>query len=243
MFNKHKRILWLLNHRTLMPYECALIRRLGFEVFVPKVLPEAGFRSGSVDYSHDTSLSIPPRVLERLNGFNFYESTWPSEIVALVNRYFGSAFVMPHGRQLGEAVDNFEGQIVLRAFGLLGTQTYGDVLGTRNMFRGLDVLEAVLVDVIVRLGVEALTRAGQGSSDDTATDDAADNCTELSGGGLRIDPGCFAGDGHRLLERGHAHLDRESLGAAGSENDLCANRAESGEGDQNVVLARSQSYD
>jgi hypothetical protein len=128
MFNKHKRILWLLNHRTLMPYECALIRRLGFEVFVPKVIPDGSFRSGFVDYSHDSSLSIPTRVLERLNTFNFYENVWPSEIVGMVNRYFGSAFVMAYGVQFEEAVDNFEGQIVLRAFGLLGDQTYGEVL-------------------------------------------------------------------------------------------------------------------
>jgi len=30
MFDKNKRVLWLLNHRTLMPYEAKLLRRLGF---------------------------------------------------------------------------------------------------------------------------------------------------------------------------------------------------------------------
>ena len=65
MFNKNQRILWLLNHRTLMPYECPLLQRHGFEVFVPKVIPAKGFRSGAVDFSYDSSLSIPAAALSR----------------------------------------------------------------------------------------------------------------------------------------------------------------------------------
>lgn len=60
MISKNKRILWLLNHRTLMPYEAPLIRRLGFEIFTPKVIPKANFRSAAADFSHDESLTIPP---------------------------------------------------------------------------------------------------------------------------------------------------------------------------------------
>ncbi|QGW80716.1 DUF7024 domain-containing protein [Variovorax paradoxus] len=124
MFNKHKRILWLLNHRTLMPFEAPLIRRLGFEIFIPKIIPKTGFRSGDVDYGYDTSLSLPPRVLERLNEFNFYEESWPSDIVVIINRYFGAAFIVAHLRQASEAIDNFEGQIVFRAFGLENGNCY-----------------------------------------------------------------------------------------------------------------------
>ena len=124
MFNKHKRILWLLNHRTLMPFEAPLIQRLGFEIFIPKVIPQKGFRSGGIDYAYDASLSLPPRILERLNAFNFYEEAWPSDIVKIVNRYFGAAFIFAHEKQATEAIDNFEGQIVFRAFGLENTNSY-----------------------------------------------------------------------------------------------------------------------
>lgn len=124
MFNKHRRVLWLLNHRTLMPYEAPLIRRLGFEIYIPKIYPKTGFRSGGVDATYDASLTIPQKVLELLNGFNFYEDEWTPEIVTALNRYFGAAFVIPHGLSCRGAVDNFEGQIILRAFGLDNEKTY-----------------------------------------------------------------------------------------------------------------------
>jgi hypothetical protein len=128
MLRKNKRILWLLNHRTLMPYEAPLIRRLGFEIFIPKIIPKTNFRSAAVDFSHDESLTVPAGVLKRLNQFNFYEEVWTPEIVTLVNRYFGTVFIIPHARQTLEAVRNFEGQIVFRAFGLDNEQSYRKVL-------------------------------------------------------------------------------------------------------------------
>ena len=129
MKNKHKRILWLLNHKTLMPYEVKLMIELGYEVFTPKVIPQvAAFRSGAVDFSYDLSLSIPKRVLKRLNSFNFYEEEWPADIVTYVNRYFGAVFIIPYGKQVPEAIKKFEGQVVFRAFGLDNTQTYHNVL-------------------------------------------------------------------------------------------------------------------
>ncbi len=131
MFKRNKRILWLLNHKTLMPYEAKLLLQLGFEVFVPKVIPkDASFRSGTVDFSYDGSLSIPERALGCLNEFNFYQDVWPTEIVKIVNRYFGSAFVIPHAIQVPEALHKFEGKIFFRAFGLDNTQTYLRALET-----------------------------------------------------------------------------------------------------------------
>jgi hypothetical protein len=111
-----------------MPYEVGLLRRLGYEVYVPKIIPKSNFRSGAVDWQYDAGLSVPARVLQLLNGFNFYEDEWTPAITATVNRYFGAAFVIPHGRSTAEAVDNFEGQIVFRVFGLQNDHTYGGVL-------------------------------------------------------------------------------------------------------------------
>lgn len=128
VFRKNKRILWLLNHRTLMPYELPLIRRLGFEVYTPKVIPTTNFRSAAIDFSYDETLTIPAQALATLNEFNFYESEWTPEIVTLLNRYFGTVFVIPHALQVAEAVAKFEGQIVFRAFGLDNEQSYEKVL-------------------------------------------------------------------------------------------------------------------
>lgn len=141
---KHKRVLWLLNHRTLMPYEAKLLMELGYEVFTPKVIPKvAAFRSGAIDFSYDASLTVPPAVLARLNAFNFYEIEWPSDIVRDINRYFGSAYVIPYGKQVSEAVKKFEGQVILRAFGLDNSQTYHNVLQILYGERILDSIVAL----------------------------------------------------------------------------------------------------
>ena len=129
MRSKHKRVLWLLNHKTLMPYEAGLLQDLGFEVFTPKIVPDAEeYRSCIVDDRFDARLSIPPRCLERLNTFNFYDGRWPNDVVALLNQYFGTAFVVAHAQQIPEAVEKFEGNIAFRTFGLDGQRTYAQLL-------------------------------------------------------------------------------------------------------------------
>ena len=113
-----------------MPYEAPLIQRLGFEIYVPKVIPKSNFRSGAIDFSYDSSLSLPPAVLPSAESLQFLR--WgrlaPANIATIVNRYFGTAFVIPHARQVSEAVDKFEGQIVFRAFGLDNSQSYKKLL-------------------------------------------------------------------------------------------------------------------
>jgi predicted O-methyltransferase YrrM len=141
MFKRNQRILWLINHRTLMPFEARLIADLGFEIFVPKVIPNSpSFRSGAIDLSYDTTLTIPPAVLARLNKFNFYEDVWRDDIVTLTNRYFGTAFVIPYAIQVKEALKKFEGQIMFRAFGLDNSQTYERVL---TALYGTDLLAEI----------------------------------------------------------------------------------------------------
>ncbi|MGO4389127.1 hypothetical protein AB4Y85_16480 [Microvirga sp. 2YAF29] len=101
---------------------------LGFEVFVPKKVPKTNFRSAAVSFDYDKSLTIPKAVLDRLNEFDFYLTDWPSDIIRLVNRYFGTIFVIPYGRQVIDAVKYFDGEIVFRTFGLDNRHTYDKVL-------------------------------------------------------------------------------------------------------------------
>jgi hypothetical protein len=128
MSRKKHRILWVLNHKTLMPFETSALIELGYEVFVPKIIPATGFRSGAVTFEFDHSLTIPPSDLARLNSFNFYEDEWPPHIERLVNRYFACTFIIPYGRAVIEAVKKFDGQIVFRTFGLDEERTYSGVL-------------------------------------------------------------------------------------------------------------------
>lgn len=145
MKNKNRRILWLLNHKTLMSYEVPLLRSLGFEVFTPKIIPDdvSTFRSGSVDYTADSDLTVPKDVLNALNSFNFYSDPWRHDITFFVNTYFGSVFTMPLTYPFQEVVTKFKGQIVLRAFGLQDDFSYDKVLRLQMGDQVYSWLEAV----------------------------------------------------------------------------------------------------
>jgi glycosyltransferase involved in cell wall biosynthesis len=107
-----------------MQYEVPLLRSLGFEVFVPKIIPKTNeFRSGTVDFSFDESLTIPEHALRVLNSCPFYQQKWPRDVVFYMNRYFGTAFIMPL-EGFRESVTNFEGNLLMRAFGLMNTASY-----------------------------------------------------------------------------------------------------------------------
>lgn len=125
------RILWLLNHKTLMRCEIPILNALGFEAFVPKVIPGGdAYRSTTVDPGLDDHLTLPPDELRRLNAFSFYDTEWPDDIAAIINRRFDAVItaVIPH--PLRETLTHFRGQIILRAFGLASQATYGSVMRT-----------------------------------------------------------------------------------------------------------------
>jgi hypothetical protein len=119
------RVLWLLNHSTLMKFESDVLSRLGFEVFTPKILSRTlGFRSAGVDFGLDESLSLTSEDLQILNEFDFYGEKWTPLIREIVNREFDLVFVMPEGAQIPNAIAGFNGPIVLRAFGLFEDRSY-----------------------------------------------------------------------------------------------------------------------
>ena len=118
---KPRRLAWIVNHRTLMPAEVPILRNLGWEVFIPKLIPDndSGYRSGAITYDYDASLSISPPALAVLNAHNFYSRDWSPTIVQIMNESFEmvithfSYYVAP----LSEAARKFAGVVVARAFG------------------------------------------------------------------------------------------------------------------------------
>ena len=125
---KNQRILWLLNHTTLREFEIPLLRELGFEVFTPKVIPNwKEFRSGSVTYEYDASLSIPQEDLDILNSHDFYFGEMPLKVRNVMNKYFGIAMPTPFADMTIQMVRHFKGRMFVRAFGTHGKDTYDDV--------------------------------------------------------------------------------------------------------------------
>ena len=56
-----RRLLWIVNHQTLMAAEVPILRSLGWEVFIPKLVPDdVSYRSAGVSSEWDASLTLPP---------------------------------------------------------------------------------------------------------------------------------------------------------------------------------------
>jgi hypothetical protein len=123
--NPKPRILWILNHTTLMEWEVPMLLELGFEVYVPKHLPSGpNSRTARVTTKYDSTLSIPKEDLEYLNTLNFYEHPMSKQTADVLNRYFANcicAYIFPG---LYSMLQSFRGQIFMRAFGHAGTIDY-----------------------------------------------------------------------------------------------------------------------
>ena len=129
--SKPRRLAWIVNHRTLMPAEVPILRSLGWEVFVPKLIPDhdPGYRSAAITYEYDQSLSISPSALAVLNAHNFYTRDWSPTVARIMNDSFDvvvatlSAYVAP----LSEAARKFSGLVVARVFGREHPERYSNI--------------------------------------------------------------------------------------------------------------------
>lgn len=116
--DRRRRVLWLLNHKTLMQAELPVLLGLGYEVLTPKIIPTKNFRSGAVDFESDRSLTLPAGELALLNAFDFYSREWPAEVEAVINARFAVVFVRPSSKmELAECLRRFRGHVALRGFG------------------------------------------------------------------------------------------------------------------------------
>lgn len=138
------RVLWLLNHTTLRAFEIPQLRLLGLtEIFTPKIIPDGtGVFSASVNNFYDECLTIPKSELEILNAQNWYEE--PSdEAWRIVNRYFDIAIIGCFPKQITALATNFNGVIVMRAFGLGVGLTYTSIFEHEIGFQGMEKVQAL----------------------------------------------------------------------------------------------------
>ena len=144
---RKQRLLWIVNHKTLLPAEVPILRSLGWEVFVPKTIPshDPGYRSAVVTFEYDSSLNLPPAALAVLNAHRWYEQPWPPTVVCIVNDYFQavvshfSYYTMP----LSEAARKFHGIVIARAFGREHPRTYSEFVNVgprKHLLREIDAL-------------------------------------------------------------------------------------------------------
>ena len=123
--NKKNRILWLLNHTTLMEWEVPMLIDLGFEVFVPKHLPTGGnSRTATVTDFYDSTLTTPTDDLHQLNNINFYDEPFTKKTASLLNDHFETVISAFHFPGLYYLLRAFNGKIFMRAFGHAGALDY-----------------------------------------------------------------------------------------------------------------------
>jgi hypothetical protein len=141
-----RRILWALNHRTLMPDEVGLLRDLGFAVFTPRILPRGTEGRSTVveTITHGADLAIPRETLAVLEAHPFYDRRWPPTLAAIINEYFDTVVTAFYRDPFISAVKHFHGRVVARAFGREGVGTYKKLIEAWN--------EPGLEEAIVSLG-------------------------------------------------------------------------------------------
>ena len=116
--DRPKRLLYVLNHQTLRKAEVPILRELGYEVFIPKILgDDPEFRSADVTYEYDDALTCSAAALAELNAQDFYTRPWSPTVKAILNQEFDVVVASWYLAPLIEAITHFQGLIVARVFG------------------------------------------------------------------------------------------------------------------------------
>ena len=142
LVSEPRRLLWIVNHRTLLPAEVPILRSLGWEVFIPKIIPDhdSGYRSAAVTYEFDQALRLPETALRILNAHNFYERPWGATLESILNSNFQVlvSHFSYYTTALSEAARKFRGLVIARAFGREHPRTYSEfaVTGKRENLLG-----------------------------------------------------------------------------------------------------------
>ena len=161
MLPRPRRLIWIVNHRTLLPAEIPIFRDLGYEVFIPKLVPDdPDMRSMLVTYDYDETLTVPGEVLEALNQHAFYTDDWSSELTAMVNEHFDVvvAAITWYIAPVVEAARHFDGTIVGRVFGREDPRTFTEFFLDRDVDDVLPALAAMGDRFVFGQGFDAISQ-------------------------------------------------------------------------------------
>ncbi len=129
------RILYLINHVTLLESECVLLENLGFELFLSKEHKDIHF--SSMTYKFDKTLTISKEDLAKLNRTNFYTDEITPELSKIINKNFDMIIVpnlYPLAFKMAEIDQNL---FMIRAFGYEGDKTYESMTIQSPEFSGI----------------------------------------------------------------------------------------------------------
>jgi glycosyltransferase involved in cell wall biosynthesis len=120
-------------HKILVQTEFRLLQDMGYEVFRPPYLTD--IPDPSVSESNDFGNStLPVDVAAALSSYNFFFNPIEPRIAELLNAHFDVMVVTISAEWLKQALKTFEGTIIFRCYGQLGTVSRALLLnGCRTM--------------------------------------------------------------------------------------------------------------
>lgn len=120
---RQRRILWILNHKTLLPAEVPILESLGFEVFAPASTP-SGEEFSSATGRHSKPSTMSAKHHAKLRRHRFYTDPWPLDLIKIINNKFDLIVTSAIEVPLLQSLKHFNGPIVARVFGREAELTY-----------------------------------------------------------------------------------------------------------------------
>lgn len=128
---RKRRVLWILNHKTLLPAEVPILESFGFQVFAPAWTP-SGADYSSATGRHDKPLTISARWGETLRNHGFYTDAWSEHLQKIINNTFDLIVTAMYHAPLIQTLRYFNGPIIARAFGREEQLTYSQMFHFYN---------------------------------------------------------------------------------------------------------------
>lgn len=107
-----RRILWLNNQEIFFSGEVRLLKESGYEVFVPKKVPNN--IDFSVTYDYDNTLSLKKEFIKKLNDTDFYTGEVCPELMKEINTHFSMCVISMNKNVMKMILNLFEGIICFR---------------------------------------------------------------------------------------------------------------------------------
>jgi len=125
-----RRIMYNINHMKLVANEVPLLRSLGYEVYVPKHLPDNANDATSAGVSNrfDSSLSISKEDLALLNAHNFYEEkSWGDDVSRVIEENFCMVITAAYETPMHTFLSYVSIPVGIRVFGLATDAKYSTI--------------------------------------------------------------------------------------------------------------------
>lgn len=126
-------ILYLLNHKTLTDFECPILIKNNIFPYIPKSFHSLS-NINSINYKsiyfYDNFLNIPINIIQQFNTLDWFKNkNTVVNNINLLNTYFKVIFItlLTDKETLKFLIDNFNGNLYFRFFGLGNKQFYYNV--------------------------------------------------------------------------------------------------------------------